>query len=223
MTSATTASRSRPANRFPPSRTGPWATGLRRGDLQRGVKRLCRTFRTRRARTLKARSAPVSFSTGATAPSSLGADSALLFRRIWRADFLGGDEQIYGWDLEASQYFHLPGDLILLINGEAATVDVWNQPETNTTGRKAIGPVAPHGLQVGPSDPRGADLRPSLSLVAPIICVVLIFAMSAQRTKRASQSAAKSLARATVEIDFSAGGKNTRRILLRIGFVNPEA
>jgi outer membrane protein insertion porin family len=39
--------------------------------------------------------------------------------------FLGGDTQIYGWDLEGSQYFPLKWDTILLINGEAATVDTW--------------------------------------------------------------------------------------------------
>src|SRR5436190_5021532 len=39
--------------------------------------------------------------------------------------FLGGDTQIYGLDLEGSQYFHLPKDLILLINGEIATVSQW--------------------------------------------------------------------------------------------------
>jgi outer membrane protein insertion porin family len=39
--------------------------------------------------------------------------------------FLGGDTQIYGWDLEASQYFRLKWDTILLFNGEIATVDKW--------------------------------------------------------------------------------------------------
>src|SRR6266487_4027236 len=39
--------------------------------------------------------------------------------------FLGGDVQIYGLDLEGSQYFLFPGDLILLINSEVATVDTW--------------------------------------------------------------------------------------------------
>src|SRR5437762_1122910 len=39
--------------------------------------------------------------------------------------FLGGDTQVYGLDLEGSQYFHLPKDLILLINGEIATVSQW--------------------------------------------------------------------------------------------------
>jgi outer membrane protein insertion porin family len=39
--------------------------------------------------------------------------------------FLGGDTQIYGFDLEGSQYFHLWWDTILLLNGEVATVDTW--------------------------------------------------------------------------------------------------
>src|SRR5438128_2773033 len=43
---------------------------------------------------------------------------------------LGGDVQIYGFDVEAAKYWRLPGDLILLVDVEAATVDVWNKPET---------------------------------------------------------------------------------------------
>src|SRR6184192_286612 len=39
--------------------------------------------------------------------------------------FLGGDTQIYAFDLEGSQYFHLPKDTILLLNGEIATVSQW--------------------------------------------------------------------------------------------------
>ena len=60
-------------------------------------------------------------------------DNPLLTRRGQRVTFspyvaggfLGGDTQIYGWDLEGSQYFHLPWDTILLINGEVATVKQW--------------------------------------------------------------------------------------------------
>src|SRR5205823_525561 len=60
-------------------------------------------------------------------------DNPLLSRRGQRVTlspyiaggFLGGDVQIYGWDLEGSQYFHLPWDTILLINGEVATVSQW--------------------------------------------------------------------------------------------------
>jgi outer membrane protein insertion porin family len=39
--------------------------------------------------------------------------------------FLGGNTQIYGFDLEASQYFHLWKDTILLFNGEIASVETW--------------------------------------------------------------------------------------------------
>jgi outer membrane protein insertion porin family len=39
--------------------------------------------------------------------------------------FLGGDTQIYGFDIEGSQYFRLWWDTILLLNGEVATVDTW--------------------------------------------------------------------------------------------------
>ncbi len=38
---------------------------------------------------------------------------------------LGGDTQIYGFDLEGAQYFRLWWDIILLFNGEIATVDTW--------------------------------------------------------------------------------------------------
>ena len=61
-------------------------------------------------------------------------DNPLLTRKGTRVTFapyvaggpLGGDVQIYGGDLEGSQYFHLPLDMILLFNAEAAVVDVWN-------------------------------------------------------------------------------------------------
>jgi outer membrane protein insertion porin family len=39
--------------------------------------------------------------------------------------FLGGDTDIYGFDLEASKYFLLPGDTILTIQGELAGVQNW--------------------------------------------------------------------------------------------------
>jgi outer membrane protein insertion porin family len=60
-------------------------------------------------------------------------DNPLLSRRGQRVTFsplitggfLGGDTQVYGWDLEGSQYFHLPWDTILLINGEIGTVSQW--------------------------------------------------------------------------------------------------
>jgi outer membrane protein insertion porin family len=60
-------------------------------------------------------------------------DSAFLTRRGHRVTvspyiaggFLGGDEQITGFDIEGSQYFLLPWDTIIVINGEVAIVDKW--------------------------------------------------------------------------------------------------
>ena len=60
-------------------------------------------------------------------------DNPLLTRRGHRftfspyiaGGFLGGNTQVYGLDFEGSQYFHLPWDTILLINGEIATVSQW--------------------------------------------------------------------------------------------------
>ena len=60
-------------------------------------------------------------------------DSAFLTRKGTRVDFstytaggfLGGTVQIYGMDLEASQYFNLPFDTILLLNGEMGVAVTW--------------------------------------------------------------------------------------------------
>lgn len=43
---------------------------------------------------------------------------------------LGGDIQIYGFDVEATKYVRVWKDLILLADVEAATVDVWDKSET---------------------------------------------------------------------------------------------
>jgi outer membrane protein insertion porin family len=61
-------------------------------------------------------------------------DSAFLTRKGTRVDltgyvaggFLGGSVQVYGMDLDVAQYFHLPYDTILLLNGEIGSVVDWN-------------------------------------------------------------------------------------------------
>lgn len=60
-------------------------------------------------------------------------DSAFLTRKGTRVDFstfvaggfMGGSVQVYGFDLEGSQYFHLPYDTIFLVNGEIAVASTW--------------------------------------------------------------------------------------------------
>ena len=56
----------------------------------------------------------------------------LAFSPFITGGFLGGDTQIYGGDFEGSQYFHLPFDLILLFNAEAAIVDTWQVSSRKT-------------------------------------------------------------------------------------------
>jgi outer membrane protein insertion porin family len=65
--------------------------------------------------------------------------------------FLGGDEQIYGVNLEARQYFHLPKDTILVISGDVATVDTWGSGDrVRIFDRLFLG---------GSNDLRGFDFR----------------------------------------------------------------
>src|SRR2546430_3130527 len=45
---------------------------------------------------------------------------------------LGGDEQIYGFDVSATKYVRFPKDFILIVDAEAATVDVWDKPATKS-------------------------------------------------------------------------------------------
>ena len=60
-------------------------------------------------------------------------DSGFLTRKGTRVDlstytaggFLGGTVQVYGFDLEGSQYFHFPYDTILQLNGEIAVASTW--------------------------------------------------------------------------------------------------
>jgi outer membrane protein insertion porin family len=98
-------------------------------------------------------------------------DNPLLTRRGQRISFspyvaggpLGGDTQIYGGDLEGSQYFHLPFDLIFLLNAEAAVVDQWgNGKEVPIFDRLYLG--GSNNLRgfafrdVGPRDEHGEPL-----------------------------------------------------------------
>src|SRR5213083_2669101 len=115
-------------------------------------------------------------------------DNPLLSRRGHRitfspamtGGFLGGDTQIYGLDLEGSQYFHLPWDTILLINGEVATVSQWgNNNEVPIYERLYLG--GSNNLrgfpfrEVGPQDENGEPLggktmwRTTIEWTFPII------------------------------------------------------
>jgi outer membrane protein insertion porin family len=112
--------------------------------------------------------------------------------------FLGGDTQIYGWDLEGSQYFRLPWDTILLINGEVATVSQWG------TGDDV--PIFERLYLGGSNNLRGFPFRE----VGP-------------QDENGEPIGGKSMARATVEWTFPIVEKARGAVFYDTGFVNSSA
>ena len=152
-------------------------------------------------------------------------DNALLTRtgeRVSLAPYvsggpLGGNEQIYGWDIEGSKYYHLPWDLILLFNAEAAVVDVWDQPEMSRTqlpDKTGTGthpfdyptvPIFDRLYLGGSNNLRGFDFRD----VGP-------------RDRHGEPVGGQSMARATTELTFPIIEKARGAIFYDAGFVNAD-
>jgi len=133
-------------------------------------------------------------------------DNPLLSRRGQRVTFspaisggfLGGDIQVYGLDLEGSQYFHLPWDTILLINGEIATASQWgNGTEVPIFERLFLG---------GSNNLRGFPFRE----VGP-------------QDENGEPIGGQSMARATIEWTFPIIEKARGAVFYDTGFVNSEA
>src|SRR6266566_4420609 len=108
--------------------------------------------------------------------------------------FLGGDTQVYALALEGSQYFHLPKDLILLINGEIATVSQW--------GNGTDVPIYERLFLGGSNNLRGFPFRE----VGP--------------KQNGEPIGGKSMSRATVELTFPIIEKARGAIFYDTGFVN---
>ena len=111
--------------------------------------------------------------------------------------FLGGDTQIYGWDLEASQYFLLKWDTILLINGEIATVDTW--------GNGSIVPLFERLYLGGANNLRGFPFRE----IGP--------------QENGEPIGGGSMARTTIEWTFPIIEKARGAIFYDTGFVNQDS
>jgi len=132
-------------------------------------------------------------------------DNPLLSRRGRRitfspaltGGFLGGDTQIYGLDLEGSQYFHLPWDTILLINGEIATVSQWGAGDDV--------PIYERLFLGGSSNRRGFPFRE----VGP-------------KDQNGEPVGGKSMARTTIEWTFPIIEKARGALFYDMGFVNSE-
>jgi outer membrane protein insertion porin family len=132
-------------------------------------------------------------------------DNPLLSRRGQRitfspaiaGGFLGGDTQIYSFDLEGSKYFHLPKDTILLINGEVATVSEW--------GNGSDVPIFERLFLGGSNNLRGFPFRE----VGP-------------KDEFGEPKGGKSMARATIEWTFPIIEKARGAIFYDTGFVNSD-
>jgi outer membrane protein insertion porin family len=133
-------------------------------------------------------------------------DNPLLSRRGQRVTFapliaggfLGGDTQVYGFDLEGSQYFHLPLDTILVINGEIATVSQWG------SGNQV--PIYERLFLGGSNNLRGFPFRE----VGP-------------QDENGEPIGGQSMARATIEWTFPIIEKARGAVFYDTGFVNSDA
>ena len=132
-------------------------------------------------------------------------DNPLLSRRGQRitfspfiaGGFLGGDTQIYALDLEGSQYFRLPKDLILLINGEIATVSQWGSGDQV--------PIFERLFLGGSNNLRGFPFRE----VGP--------------KQDGEPTGGQSMWRTTVEVTFPIIEKARGAVFYDMGFVNSDA
>jgi len=138
---------------------------------------------------------------------------------------LGGNVQIYGIDVQATKYMRVWKDVILLVDVEASTVDVWDTPETKSfvtngvvTGASSSTPPVSFIQQVpdvpiydrlylgGSNNLRGfrfRDIGPKDSFNQPI--------------------GGQSMARATTEVSFPIIEKARGAFFYDAGFVNPDA
>ena len=110
----------------------------------------------------------------------------------------GGTEQIYGFDVEASKYWRLPWDTILLVNAEVAGVDRWGDQTKIVKIYDRLFLGGSNNLRgfdfrdVGPKDPNGEPLG------------------------------GQSMARATIEWTFPIVEKARGALFYDTGFVNTD-
>jgi len=168
-------------------------------------------------------------------------DNPLLTRKGTRISFapyvaggpLGGDIKEYGGDLEASQYFHLPLDMILLLNGEAAVVDVWNRSEftTVTVEKKVKDPLTGKPVLDSSGNPTFTPVPEQIPAV-PIYDRLYLggsnnlrgfaFRDVGPRDHQGEPLGGQSMARATAEVTFPIIEKARGAFFYDTGFVNSD-
>jgi outer membrane protein insertion porin family len=108
----------------------------------------------------------------------------------------GGTESIYGFDVEASKYWHLPWDTILVVNAEVAGVDAWKN-------RDRLVKIYDRLFLGGSNNLRGFDYRD----VGP-------------KDRNGEPLGGQSMARTTVEFTFPIIEKARGALFYDHGFVN---
>jgi outer membrane protein insertion porin family len=148
---------------------------------------------------------------------------------------LGGDVQIYGFDFEATKYVRVWKDIILLADVEAATVDVWDKPETtgfSETGNVLTGPHT--DLMTTGTTP--VAVFQNVQEQIPTVPIYDRLYLGGSNNLRGFQFrdispkdsenqpiGGQSMARATVEVSFPIIEKARGAFFYDCGFVNPDA
>jgi outer membrane protein insertion porin family len=148
---------------------------------------------------------------------------------------LGGDEQIYGVDFQATKYVRVWKDLILLGDFEAATVDVWNTPETKSitgisglvfdaNGKPVPDPMHPmqQASENVPTEVSNVPIYDRLYLGGSNNLRGFRFRDISPKDSNNQPIGGQSLVRATVEASFPIIEKARGAIFYDCGFVNPD-
>jgi len=143
---------------------------------------------------------------------------------------LGGDEQTYGVDFEATKYIRIWKDVIFLADVEAATVDVWDKADTKSIPGVS-GQVYANGVPLVNAGNFVFEPVPVVTSNVPIFDRLYLGGSSNLRGFRFRDISPKdtnnqpiggqSMARATTEISFPIVEKARGAIFYDVGLVNP--
>ena len=159
--------------------------------------------------------------------------------------FLGGDVQIYGWDIQATKYVKVWKDVIFLADVEAATVDSWGDEDTKSivsVGTPTFAPHTPLGIDAmgNPcdADTAGCTFVGQQQFTQDVSSVPIYdrlylggannlrgfkFRDVGPKDANGQPLGGKSMARATVEVTFPIIEKARGAFFYDCGFVNPDA
>ena len=143
--------------------------------------------------------------------------------------FLGGNVQIYGWDLSATKYVRVWKDIILLGDVEVATVDVWDTPSTRPIatsgtvngpdGKPLPGPI----IQQFTEDVSNVPIYDRLYLGGSNNLRGFRFRDVGPKDSNNQPIGGQSMFRTTVEASFPIIEKARGAVFYDCGFVNPDA